>query len=166
MMMEGLEVMVSHFPPHHCHCTRDVRTWTMLRCDQEVSYRKDYILGTDFYLFQNISAQCPRHNIDHYLVWGCLLGAPIVSSFYWRRPRNLASWSRPIRISPQMDCIYIANARLIRARMDFWIMFEDGIFYGYDNLNPQGSDGHIALWKNWWTYIYISRPIRPAPQEC
>ena len=44
-----------------------------------------------------------------------------------------------------MDCIYIANASLLRARMDFLIMFEDGKFYGYENLNPRGLDRHIAL---------------------
>ena len=32
----------------------------------------DYILGTDLPLFWNVSAWDLRHNLDHYLVLGCL----------------------------------------------------------------------------------------------
>ena len=38
--------------------------------------RTDYILGTDRSLFMNVSVREPRHNIDHFMVVGCLCSAP------------------------------------------------------------------------------------------
>ena len=77
MAMEGLEYMVAHFLPLHHHWMRDVRTWRRLLRDQEVRSWTVYILGTDFRLFQNISVQKPRHNIDNYLVLGYLRGTTL-----------------------------------------------------------------------------------------
>ena len=44
----------------------------MIREGREVRSRTDYILGTDCLLFGNVSVQDPRHNLDHYMVLGCL----------------------------------------------------------------------------------------------
>ena len=74
MAMECLEYMVAHFLPRHRHWMKDVRTWSMLLRDQEVRSWTVYILGTYFCLFQNISVQKPRHNMDHYLVLRYLRG--------------------------------------------------------------------------------------------
>ena len=49
----------------------------MIRVGREVRSRTDYILGTDFRLFWNVSVQDPRHNSDHYMVLGCLYSAPM-----------------------------------------------------------------------------------------
>ena len=46
----------------------------MIYRDHEVRYRKEFILGTDFHLFQNVSACHPRHSTYHCLVLGCLHG--------------------------------------------------------------------------------------------
>ena len=35
----------------------------------------DYLLGMDSHLFRNVSAQYPRHKLDHFMVLGCLYGA-------------------------------------------------------------------------------------------
>ena len=50
----------------------------MIREGGEVWSRTDYILGTDRLLFGNVSVQDPRHNSYHYMVLGCLHGAPLM----------------------------------------------------------------------------------------
>ena len=45
---------------------REVRSWT------------DYILGTDRRLFRNVALWDPWHNLDHYMVLGCLPSAPLI----------------------------------------------------------------------------------------
>ena len=75
--MEGLEYMVAYFLPHHRHWMRDFRTWSMLLRDQEVRSWTVYTLGIDFLLFQNISIQKPRHNMEQYLVLGYLRGTTL-----------------------------------------------------------------------------------------
>ena len=49
----------------------------------------DYILGMDHSLFWSVSVREPRHNLDHYLVVGCLRIAPLMehSEYLWRRKR-------------------------------------------------------------------------------
>ena len=62
----------------------------MIRVGREVRSRTDYILGTDFRLFWNVSVQDPRHNSDHCLVLGCLQSAPLREhSKYLRRRKRL-----------------------------------------------------------------------------
>ena len=48
----------------------------MLRKGREVRSQTDYILGTDRRLFRNVAVRDPRHNLDHYMVLGCLPSAP------------------------------------------------------------------------------------------
>ena len=69
---KGLEDIVAHFLSHHFPCTRDGRMWSMLHPVKEVRSWTDYILGMDHRLFQNFAVWDPRHNVDHYLVLGCL----------------------------------------------------------------------------------------------
>ena len=75
MEMEGFEYMADHFLPHHCHWTRDFRTWRMLCNGQKLRYCMDYILGIDLRLFKNVASCNPRHNSDHYLFLRCIHGA-------------------------------------------------------------------------------------------
>ena len=37
----------------------------------------DYIMGSDRWIFQNMSVQDPRHNSNHIMVLGCLCGASL-----------------------------------------------------------------------------------------
>ena len=39
---------------------------------REVRSRTDYILDTDGHIIRNVSIRDPRHNLDHYLILGCL----------------------------------------------------------------------------------------------
>ena len=55
--------------------TRDVRTWSIICCGQEVRYSTDYILGIDIRLLQKVAIQDLWHNTDHYLFLGCLHGS-------------------------------------------------------------------------------------------
>ena len=41
-----------------------------------LGYWTDYLLGTDRSLFRNVSVRYPRHNIDHFMVVGCLRSSP------------------------------------------------------------------------------------------
>ena len=77
MATEGLEYMLTHFLLRRSSWFRDGRTWIMIWEGREVLSRTDYILGTDFRLFGNVSARDPRHNSDHYMVLGCLISASL-----------------------------------------------------------------------------------------
>ena len=77
---EGLEDMAQHFMRQGRRWCRDRRTWDMRRQGQVVRSRTDYILGTDRRLFQNVAVRDPRHNTDHYMVPGCLPGAPLATT--------------------------------------------------------------------------------------
>ena len=74
---EGLEDMAPHLLPQRRRWFRGSRTRCMLRKGREVRSRTDYILGTDRHLFDNVSAQDPRHNSNHYMVLGCLPSASL-----------------------------------------------------------------------------------------
>ena len=49
----------------------------MVWAGREVGSRPDHILGKDCRLFWNVSVRDPRHNLDHYLVLGCLQRSPL-----------------------------------------------------------------------------------------
>ena len=72
---EGLEDMAWHFLPQENRWCRDRRTWGMIRKGREVRSRTDYILGTDRRLFRNVAVWDPRHNLDPYMVLGCIPSA-------------------------------------------------------------------------------------------
>ena len=77
MAEEGPEDMSGHFLPQHKPWLKDGHTWAMHESGREVRYRTKYILGIDSRLFQNVVVWYTRHNMDHYLVLGCLrIAAP------------------------------------------------------------------------------------------
>ena len=84
-----LEDISAHFLPHRSSWCRDRRMWSMVQTGRKVRYWTDYILGTDLCLFWNVSVQDPRHNLDHYLILGCLCSALLRehSEYLGRRKR-------------------------------------------------------------------------------
>ena len=77
MATKGIENMTENFPPHKIPWTWDGRTWSMLRCVQDLRSRTEYILGTDRRLFQNLAVKEPWHNTNNYMVLGCLCGVTL-----------------------------------------------------------------------------------------
>ena len=81
----------------------------MRRQGQVVRSRTDYILGTDRRLFQNVAVQDPRHNTDHYMVLGCLPGAPLATTKRdWKR--ELSS-----RVLRHACCVRVCESIIRRA---------------------------------------------------
>ena len=72
IMEAGLEDMAAQFLPRKRKWGREQRTWAMVRGGKAVRSRTDYILGTDRSLFRNVAVRYPRHNSDHYMVFGLL----------------------------------------------------------------------------------------------
>ena len=77
MKTAGLKDMLAHFLQQHHPWYRDGRAWSMVRVGREVRSRTDYILGKNCCLFRNVAVRAPRHNLEHYLVLGCLLSTPL-----------------------------------------------------------------------------------------
>ena len=69
-----LEDTSSHFLQRHKTWLRDGRTWIIWRGHQLVRSQTNYLLGTERYLYQNVSEWDARHNSYHYIVLGCLRG--------------------------------------------------------------------------------------------
>ena len=67
--------MSGYFLSRNTPWLKDGCTWAMHRGVHEVHSQTYHILSTDSYLLQNVVVQGTRHNTDHYLVLGCLLGA-------------------------------------------------------------------------------------------
>ena len=66
----------------------------MQRRYQVVHYRTDYLLGVDRFLYQNVLVWYVRHNMDPYLVLGCLLGAPVQEyTRYFGNKRRFSLWT-------------------------------------------------------------------------
>ena len=65
------------FHTYLCPWNQEKGMWTMFGIDREVRSRKDYILETDRCIFRNMSVLEPRHNLDHYLILGCLRSATL-----------------------------------------------------------------------------------------
>ena len=68
----GLNEISGNFLPQCTSWFRDGRKWSMISRGQELRSRTNYIMGNCFHLLQNVAVQDTRHNIDHYLVLGCL----------------------------------------------------------------------------------------------
>ena len=68
----GLEEPLVHFLPLRRRWSRDWITWKMVKQGKKMWPRKDYILGSDHHIFQNMAVQDLRHNSNHYMVMGCL----------------------------------------------------------------------------------------------
>ena len=104
---EGLKDMLAHFLPRRRSWCRDRTTWSMIPAGREVRSRTDCILGTDHHLFWNVSVRDPRHNLDHYMVLGCLRSAPLRDhSRYLRGCKRLPL--RPPNAPTREDRIFAA----------------------------------------------------------
>ena len=99
----------------------------MVWVGREVQYQKDNILGTYFCLFRNVAVRDPRHNLDHYLVIGCLCSSPMREhTKYLGRPKRIRLWTLT---TPTMeDGIFESLQRSIlkpkpqEARKNAWIL--------------------------------------------
>ena len=63
----------------------------MVRSGRELQSHTEYILGTDRCIFRNVDLQDPCNNLNHYLVLGCLISAPL---------RDNTKYLRRIKRSP------------------------------------------------------------------
>ena len=79
----GLEYMSSHFLPMHKPWSIYSQTCSMQSKGQVVLSNNDYLLGMDRRMYQNMSFWYAHHNTDHYLVLGCLRGAPAQEHMYY-----------------------------------------------------------------------------------
>ena len=90
MATVGLEDMAGQvfFPRRRAWC-RYWKTWSMRWKIRVVRSRKDYILGSNRQIFQNVAVQDPRQNYDHFIVVGILHGASPRehSTYLWSRTR-------------------------------------------------------------------------------
>ena len=77
LITEGMEDMPDHFLLHRRPWYRDGRMCSMVWVGREVRSRTDYTLGTYHHLFWNVYVHDPMHNLDHYLVLGCLCSASL-----------------------------------------------------------------------------------------
>ena len=126
---EGLKDMAQHFLWQERRWCRDRRTWGMLWNGREVRSRTDYILGTDRRLFRNVAVRDPRHNLEHYMVQGCLPSAPLTE-----HKRYLGGGKRwPVRLPlkpTRTDQLFAALRRAVpkaqprEARQNSWILEE------------------------------------------
>ena len=96
LVSTGIEDMGLKFLQRCKTLLQDRCAWSMRRDGLEVRSRTNHILGTDLRLFQDVAVQDPRHNLDHYMVLGCLMGEPAKDlTEYLRKARRLPL--RPIR---------------------------------------------------------------------
>ena len=125
----GLEDMAQHFLPRQRQWCQDKRTWGILQKGREVCYRTDYILGTDHRLFRNVSVRDPRHNLDHYMVLGCLPSASLTEHKRYLGGRKLWQVSpptKPTRVDKHFAALWgaIPKAQPRTARLNAWILEE------------------------------------------
>ena len=70
------EAVIEYMSAHFLMCCNswelDIITLSMVGLCQEVQSRKEYLLVMDQYLFRNISVWDLWHNLDHYMILGCL----------------------------------------------------------------------------------------------
>ena len=121
--------MAQHFMPRGRRWCRDQRTWDMKRQGQVVRYRTEYILGTDRRLFKNVAVRDPRHNTDHYMVLGCVPGAPLATTRQCQGGQR--RWLVPPPAAPsRTDTLFAALRRAVtktgprEARRNAWISAE------------------------------------------
>ena len=70
----GLMNIGVHFLPCCNPWLQDRCKWSMQRDGQEVWSRKDYILGIDCRVFQDVYIRYTQHQSDHFMALGCLRG--------------------------------------------------------------------------------------------
>ena len=102
----GLEYMTTNFFTWYKLWLRDGWTWNMICGGREVRSWNDKILGIDRRLIQNVSVQDSQHNINHYLVLGCVHGAaPYNHLRYLRRWRRFLL--NPTKAPGGLDCMFV-----------------------------------------------------------
>ena len=96
---------------------------------REARSQTDYILGTDFRLFGNVSVQDPWQNSDHYIVLGCLPSASLTEHKIYLGGRK--RWPlRPPKKPTREDESFAALRRAVpkaqprAARRNAWISAE------------------------------------------
>ena len=70
----------------------------MRRDGQEVRYRTEYILKKYHRLFQGVAIRDLQHNLDHYMVLGCLRGEPTKDLTDYLRKARRSSLCPPRQI--------------------------------------------------------------------
>ena len=127
-----------------------------------MKYQNDYVLGTYIYLFQIVAVWDARHNMDHYLVMGCLRGVtPDAHSLYLEKRTRF-----PIRPKETLYRIYRMFAKIWRAilRPPLWERHRQAW------ISPETwslIDTRIVArrWKNQWISRVLSRMIKAGLQE-
>ena len=127
LTMEGMEDMSDHLIPRRHSWFRYGRTWSMVQLGRDVGSQTYYILGADCCIFWDVFFRDPRHNLDHYLVLGCLRSAPLREhSEYLRRRKRLPL--RPPTAPTREDGIFSELQRAVLkpkawdARKYAWIL--------------------------------------------
>ena len=71
----GIEDIVGHLLPQQRTWFKDLRKWVVVSQGRVVWSWMDYTLGSNYWIFKNVSVRDPRHYSDHLMVIGCLRGA-------------------------------------------------------------------------------------------
>ena len=92
-------------------------------------YRTDYILGTDSSIFRNVSVRDPWHNLDHYMVLGCLTSAALMEHKWYlggQKKLPLRTPTEPMREDDTFAALRMAvrTARPREVRRNNWISTE------------------------------------------
>ena len=125
----GLEDILLDFHKFLCPWNLYKGMWIMFGMVSEVWSRTDYILYTYRCLFRNMSVRDPRHNLDNYLILGCLRSATLREheNYFWRSTRL------PLRTpttSTKEGGLFVSLCRIIpktkaqEARKITWILAE------------------------------------------
>ena len=105
----GPEEISAHFLLLQIPWRQDRRTRSMVEEGEEVRSRTGYTLGMDRHFFWNVSVRDPRHNLDHYLVLGCLHSAP---------PKGEISVTREAQAAPPPSIDVIPSVSFFCATTD------------------------------------------------
>ena len=131
---EVLEDMAAQFLQRRRCWYWDGRTWSTLQKGREVRSGTDYILGTDRRLFGDFSVRDPWHNLDHYMVLGCLTSASLMEHkrYLWVRKKfPLRPPTEPTRDNDAFAALRrsVPKARAREARQNEWISTETWILF-------------------------------------
>ena len=102
---DGLEDIGANFLPRRKSWLSYGRTWSMWRSDRVLRSRTNYLMGMDRRLYQNVLVRDVRHNLDQYLVLGCLQGAPTREHVHYLGIRRYFPLQPPRNASTE-DCLF------------------------------------------------------------
>ena len=170
LAMAGVEDMAQHFMPRRRRWSRDRRTWDMRRKGQVVRSRTDYILGTDRRLFKNVAVRDPRHNTDHYMVFGCLPSAPLSATKRYLGGRK--RWPvRPPTEPSRMDTLFAALRRAVpkkalqETRKNAWILAETWRLIN-ERVSTRRDPWYGKADRRWWGAVqcFLVPPLKAVPR--